>query len=124
MYLKLNDIDKKLVDELSALSGISKDVIREVWEYMIVYWAEQISRSPEKPHTLEIPFLGSLYVKYIGDEETPDGYLTTNVDAFISLSTQFKKLVGDIVDEKDSVVLDLLRTKIDQALGSLISSKG
>jgi len=123
VYLKVNDVDRALIDELSALSGISKDVIREVWEYMIIYWAEVISRNPVKPATLEIPFLGSVFVKYIGDEETEEGYLSTNVDAFISLSTQFKKLVGDIVDEGDSIVLGVLKQKIDQSLSSLISAK-
>jgi hypothetical protein len=121
--LKLNEVDKQLVDEISALSGISKDVIREVWEYMVIRWAEQISRAPEKAHELEIPFLGTVYVKYMNDEETPEGYLQTNVDSFIGLSSQFKKLIGDIVDERDSVVTDLLKQKIEQSLTALVSAK-
>lgn len=123
MYLKLSEPDRKLIDEISALSGVSKDVIREVWEYMIIRWSEQISRDPEKGHTVEIPFLGSVFVKYVGDKETPEGYVETQVESYIALSSQFKKLIGDIVDERDSVITGLLRSKIESSLIALISSK-
>lgn len=119
MFLKLSDEQKKFIDEVSALSGIQKEVLRECWEFTLVRWAEQIASSPAKLVTLEVPFLGKVGIRYQGDIVENSGAVSTEVESFIDLSSQFKKLVGDIEDEGDSVVTDLLKKKIEAALTTL-----
>jgi hypothetical protein len=120
MYFKLNTELKQLIDEISALSGIQKEVIREVWEFTFIRWAEQLTLG-EKLTVLEVPFLGKVGVKYEGDEILDNGLLDTKVGSFLDLSPTFRKLVGDIRDEKASVVNDLLKKKIENALLSIAS---
>lgn len=116
MYLKIDDDIKRLIDEVSALSGIQREAVREVFEFLVIRWVEQVAANPDGLARLQVPFLGTIAVKYKNDEVLPSGEVTTNVDAFFSLSDQFKKLVGDIHDEGDSVVTALLRKKIENAL--------
>jgi len=105
MYLKLDESQKRFIDETSALSGIQKEVIKEVFEFMLVRWAEQIASSDRKMTILEIPFAGKLGVRYDGDELLDNGAVTTKVTTYFEPSTQFKKIVGDIQDEKEGVVV-------------------
>lgn len=115
MYLTLTEEQKVIINEISALSGIQKNVVREVWEFTLVRWAELIAKAGPARASLEIPFLGNLSVKYEGDKVEPDGTVTTEVSSFLALNPLFKKLIGDINDEKDSVVLGLLNKKIENA---------
>ena len=116
MYLKIDEDMKRLVDEVSTLSGIQREAVREVFEFLLVRWAEQVASNPNALAKLQVPFLGTIAVRYKSDEVLPSGEVSTNVDAFFSLSDQFKKLVGDIHDEGDSVVTNLLRKKIENAV--------
>lgn len=116
MYLKIDDTLKRQIDEISALSGIQRDAVREVFEFMLIRWSEQLAASPEKLVHLQIPFLGSIAVRYAGDKLLESGEVSTDVTAFFSLSDQFKKLVGDIHDEGDNIVTELLRKKIENAI--------
>jgi hypothetical protein len=119
------NINKKghdFIEEVSALSGIQKGLVQEIIEFMVVRWAEEIAKNPDKLAELYVPGLGSVSCKYEGDEELPNGELKTNVLQFVSLDDQFKKLIGDIHDEGESVVTNLLRRKIEQAI--LVNSGG
>lgn len=114
--MKLTEDDRFLIEELSALSGIQKDVIREVFEFLFIRWAETVAASPNKMSQLRVPYLGTVGVRYQGDEIAENGSLNTNVEAFISLSPMFRKMIGDTVDEGDSVVKALLKSKIESAI--------
>lgn len=119
MYLKLDEDQKRFIDETSAISGIQKEVIREVFEFMLIRWAEQIASNPEKLNILEIPFAGKLGIRYDGDDITETGAVAAKVTAFFDPSAQFKRIIGDIIDEKDGVVIDLLKRKIESSLSTL-----
>ena len=116
MYLKIDEDQKQLIEEISALSGIQREVIREVFEFQLIRWAEKIAEHPDKLVKLKIPFLGEIAVKYDKDEILDTGEMTTQVTAFHNLDDSFKKLVGDIHDEGDSIVIDLLMKKIKSAV--------
>ena len=122
MYIKIDDDLKRLVDEISAISGIQKEVIREVWEMTLIKWAEQITSNPEGLINLQVPFLGNIGVRYKGDTIEETGAVSTEVDAFVSLTPAFKKLIGDIVDEGDNIITDMLRKKIQRAITSMTTN--
>lgn len=120
MFLKIDKDTKHLIEEISALSGIQRDVVREVWEFTFIRWLEQITNDPEKLQTLTIPFLGSVGVRYTGDTLNEDGSLETQADAFISLSSSFRGILGDVYDEKRNIIIDILQKKIDNAIATII----
>lgn len=122
MFLKLDEETKHTIEEISALSGIQRDVIREVWEFTLIRWIEQITRDSTKLNNFQIPFLGTVGVRYINDCLSSNGTIETNVDMFISASPFFKKLIGEIYDEKQNVLIDILQKKIDSALTNVIES--
>jgi len=121
--IKLDEEMIELLNEISAISGIQRAVIREVWEYQFIYWAEKVAAKENKLSELKIPFLGKVAVKYEEDILNEDGTVSTGVSQFVNLSDQFKKLVGDIHDNKFNVVDELMKKKIDMALLSLTSNK-
>ena len=63
-----------------------------------------------------VPYLGKILVKYEGDFITPEGELATDVKVFVNLSDSFKKLVGDIHDEAQTVLTDLMQKKLEQVV--------
>ena len=122
MFLKLDDETKHTLEEISALSGIQRDVIREVWEFTLMRWIEQLTRDPTKLNRLQIPFLGTVGVRYVNDQLSIDGSIDTNIDIFISASPFFKKLVGEVYDGKQNVLTEMLQKKIDNAISNVIES--
>ena len=116
MYLSLTNEQKVLIDEIAALSGIQKNVIREVWEFTLLRWAEAIGAAPEDSRVqLEVPFLGKISLKYESDSIEESGAVTKEVSAFVSINPMLKKLVGDIRDEGSNLVTNLLEKKIENA---------
>ena len=122
MFLKLDEETKHTLEEISALSGIQRDVIREVWEFTLIRWIEQITKDPTKLNNIQVPFLGSIGIRYIDDQLAEDGTLETNVDSFICLSPFFKKLIGEIYDGKHNVLTEILQKKIDNAIANVIDA--
>lgn len=114
--LKFSEDTKTFVTEISALSGIPQNIVKEVLEFMVVDWAIKIGDSPEGFTELPIPYLGKILVKYEGDSITPEGELSTDVKVFVNLSDNFKKLVGDIHDEAQTVLTDLMQKKLEQVV--------
>lgn len=114
--LKFSEDTKTFVTEISALSGIPQNIIKEVLEFMVVDWAIKLGDTPDGFAELTIPYLGKVLVKYIGDSITPDGDLATDVRVFVNLSDSFKKLVGDIHDEAQTVITDLMQKKLEQVV--------
>lgn len=120
MFLKLDEDTRHTIEEISALSGIQRDVIREVWEFTFIRWVEQISRDPTKLSNLQIPFLGTVGVRYVDDQLGEDGTIDTTVDSYASLSPFFKKVIGEVYDGKQNVITELLELKIDNAISNII----
>jgi hypothetical protein len=121
MFIKIdNDETKSLIEEISAISGFSKEIIREVWEFTLFKWVEKITTNPKKLNTLVVPFLGKVGIRYEHDSIKEDGTLNTEVTSVISLDSTFKKLVGDIVDEGHSIITEALEKKIDNALMNVL----
>ena len=114
--LKFSEDTKTFVTEISALSGIPQNIVKEVLEFMVVDWAIKIGDAQEGFAELPVPYLGKILVKYEGDFITPEGELATDVKVFVNLSYSFKKLVGDIHDEAQTVLTDLMQKKLEQVV--------
>lgn len=123
MFLKLDDETKLMLEEISAISGIQRDVVREVWEFTLIRWIEKLTKDPKKLTTLQVPFMGQVGVRYVDDLLKEDGTMETRVDAFLSLDPSFKAIVGDIYDEKKDIIISILQKKIDSALSALLEKE-
>jgi len=69
---------------------------------------------------LQIPFLGTVGVRYVDDQLGEDGTIDTTVDSYASLSPFFKKVIGEVYDGKQNVITELLELKIDNAISNII----
>lgn len=123
--IKLEETSKNLITEFSALSGYPQAVVKECFEYLFVDWAIRIAdtlakNSDSSTSDIEIPigipFLGTIYIKYIGDKILETGELDTEISYRIEFLPGFRKLVGDIVDEGYTEVVPLLSKKIENAI--------
>lgn len=119
MFLKQDDETRHTIEEISALSGIQRDVIREVWEFTLIQWVEKLTREPTKLNNLQVPFLGTVGVRYVEDQLGMDGTIETTVDSYVSLSPFFKKLIGEVYDGKQNIITELLELKIDNAISNI-----
>lgn len=121
--ISLNEEMSRLLEEVSSVSGIQRNVIKEVWDFLLIHWAEKIAKNEGALTELTIPYIGKVAVKYVKDSLNEDGTISTEVQQFINLSDEFKKLVGDIHDEKWNVIDEMLEKKLDFTLFSLSSKK-
>lgn len=115
-FLKLDDECKNILQEISALSGYSQIIIKEVMEYFLIDWALKIVDKPDDYAELSIPFIGKVKVKYLGDKKEDNDTISTEVDAVLELSPSFKKLIGDLHDEGRTEIDKALQRKIDTAV--------
>jgi hypothetical protein len=119
--------DKHSIEEVSALTGINKSVIQEVYEFTFINIVEKFSRDPEKAMTIRLPLIGDLYIKYSDDEEQSDGSVKTNFNTFISLSQNLKSTLSRIIDDSPSdistVIDELIQEKIDSTIFSSLESE-
>lgn len=115
-FLKLDDECKNILQEISALSGYSQIIIKEVVEYFLIDWALKIVDKPDDYAELSIPFIGKVKVKYLGDKKEDNDTISTEVDAVLELSPSFKKLIGDLHDEGRTEIDKALQRKIDTAV--------
>lgn len=115
-FLKLDDECKNILQEISALSGYSQIIIKEVMEYFLIDWALKIVDKPDDYAELSVPFIGKVKVKYLGDKKEDNDTISTEVDAVLELSSSFKKLVGDFHDEGRTEIDKALQRKIDTAV--------
>lgn len=113
---KLEENTKNTILEISALSGYSQSVVKECYEYLLLNWAVKIADNPEDIIPLQIPYLGTLYIKYEGDEILPSGELSTKLSYSMEFLSGFKKLVGEIEDEGYTEIVPLIAKKIENAV--------
>jgi len=114
--LKVSEETKNVILEVSALSGISQNVVKEVFEYLLINWAIKIVDNPDKFANLDIPYLGSVSVKYSGDKVLPTGELYTELESYSDINDNFRSLVGTLHDEGRTELIPLLSKKIEQAI--------
>lgn len=117
-------MSKNIITEFSALSGYPQAVVKECFEYLFIDWSIRIADAmanktsvndnPEIP--LDVPFLGTIYIKYEGDKVLGTGELDTEVSYRIDFLPSFRKLVGDIVDEGYTEIVPMLSKKIENAI--------
>lgn len=125
MKIKMDKDTKRLMEEIAAVSGIKRDVVKEVWEYTLIRWVEEISRDPQKLNRLLIPFLGSVAVKYEGEvieeasEKTNQG-MEPKTTSFVALSKPFEDLMSTIYTNKNNVITQLLDAKIQESIGLIV----
>ena len=112
----MSEDTKNMVSEVSTLLGVSQSLIKEIFEYMLLDFAVKLAKSPDQLTKLDIPYVGSLYVKYKDDELDKNGELETIVDCNVALYPSFKKLVGDIHDEGYTDLIPVFTKKIEQAI--------
>ena len=113
---KLDEDTKNTILEVSALSGISQNIVKEAYEYLLISWAVKLAENPDKYASLNIPYMGTVGVKFKEDRIDVNGNLVTEVDAFIDLADPFKKLVGDVYNEEQTEIIDMLKKKIKNAI--------
>lgn len=113
---KVDEDTKNVMLEVSALSGISQNIIKEVYEYLLISWAVKLAESPDEFAKLAIPYMGTAEVKFKEDNIDPAGNLQTEVDVRIKLSDSFKKLVGNLYNEEQTEIIDLLKKKIKNSI--------
>lgn len=110
--MKKDEDFKTFINELSSLSGYSKNICEEIFEYVLYLYAIKISQKPDDYANLIVPFAGILNIKYSGDEEV-NGELKTNTESYFDVNEDFKKLIGDLHDESDTVLTKLFEKKIE-----------
>lgn len=92
----LKDIEMETLEEIRILSGLPMEQVRAVFRAFVIYSAMNYSEK-EKLH---LPYVGNLYVKYLGDEVTDEGR-EAKVTGFFSPTEVFKKIVGQIEDSRN-----------------------
>lgn len=115
-YFKLSDEDKELILQVSTLSGYGQNVVRECYEFLLINWARQLAEKDGKRVSLHVPYIGTVGVRYEGDRIIDTGEMVTDVSGLLAIQPSFKKLIGDVHDEGENVVTEMMKQKIKDAV--------
>jgi hypothetical protein len=113
--LKLDEFEKDVIEEIATLSGHSSGVVRDILESTFLRQLEFAMNNEE----VIVPFLGSVLVRYKGDEYI-SGTRVAHVECFFAASDLFKRLIGDIHDGESDLISQLLQKKIKSALQDIL----
>ena len=108
---------KQLIREIATLFGIKTDIITDFLNYLVFTWLLQLAQDPDVTQTLILPYIGKLGVKFKQDyinKET--GEMETDLDVFISLNDNFKRMVSDLKDQNIAGLTSFLRTNYIEKL--------
>lgn len=114
-YLKLDDFEKNLVEEISTLSGHSPTVVRDILESTFLRQLEFLLEGKE----ILVPFLGKLFARYV-DDEWIAGAKSAKVDAFFAPSDLLKRFIGEIHDGDSPTLNNLMQRKIKGTLQNIL----
>lgn len=113
---KVNEDTELFINEVSAITGYGRNVVKEVLEFCLLDWAIKIVDHPDEDANLTLPYLGTLAVKYDSDEELPNGTLSTNIKADFTPANTFRQLVGILHDEGHSEIENMIKKKCSQTV--------
>jgi len=111
MYLKLNQFEKSMVEEISTLSGYSTSTVREVLEFAFLRQVEQYIDTTE----MNVPFIGKVKILNKGDIFI-SGAKQADIDVFFSPSDLLRRIVGDVEDGESNLIENLLQKKFENAV--------
>lgn len=111
--LQLSQADKELLKKTAEDIGAKADNIKAVWEYTIITSLLNIDPNA-KLKRITLPYLGSIAIRlgntYSASEDSE--IVTQDMEPFISLNTQFKKLLEDASKGNYDELTSYLREKL------------
>ena len=110
-FLKLENFEKELIEEISTLSGHSPNLIRDVLELTFLRQLELLMQGKD----FRVPFVGRVKPMYAGDNFV-GGEKEAIVTCLFAPSELLKRVVGDINDGGSDILSDLLQKKLKSAL--------
>jgi hypothetical protein len=115
-YIRLDDFEKSLIEEISTLSSNSPIAVRDILEATFLRQLESLLEGKE----IIIPFLGKILVKYLEDEWIA-GAKSAKIDVFFSPSDLLKRFVGEIHDGDSQTLNTLIQKKIKGVLQEILN---
>jgi len=110
---RFNKDTKDLCKRVSITSGISEDIVKEVWQQTLVDWLIQISEKFNKkdntPATISIPFLGNLLLRYEKTVLDSKGDIDCDLTCLVSLNKSFKDLLISLKEEKTEALTSVFK---------------
>lgn len=110
-YLKINEYEMSLINEISAMSSFKPLTVRYVLESTFLRQLETLLAGED----IKIPFLGELHIEYNG-ENYVSGAQVADVVCTLKPSDLFLKLIGEIHDGDSDIIWQISEKKIRSAI--------
>lgn len=110
-YLKINDYETSLINEISAISTFKPPTVRSILESAFLRQLESLLSGED----INIPYIGTLHVDYNGDDYV-SGAKVANITFTVNASDLFKRLAGEIHDGESDIIWQLHEKRISSAL--------
>ena len=114
--IELDDNTKDLISKTSTLLGVDESIIKEVYQYMLFSWFLKLSENNNRVNTISIPYLGHIGIRF-NDEDIMTSSdsgadILPEVDTFIVLNDNFKKLLGEVRSNKNDMIANMIKSNI------------
>lgn|SRR5574344_267526 len=83
---------KKMLQEISATFGVKSEIVKECWEYTIFVMLLNIASNEKGIINLKVPYIGTIGLRNNGTMVDEKGEAVPDIESFISISDNFKKL--------------------------------
>lgn len=117
--LTTNQDTEALCNTVSAISGIGKDSIKEVWDATVLAMLFTLEPRKFNLQTLTVPMIGKIGFKTgktYHDQST--GKPAYDIKTFLSVSSDFKNIIGDIINNGQGCLVQYAK---DIVLPSLVT---
>lgn len=111
--LKITEYENSLINEISAISTFKPITVRNTLESAFLRQLESALSGED----IQIPFIGTLHVEYLGDEFV-SGSKVANIKCTVEPSELFIRLMGEIHDGDSSTIWQISERKIRASLQS------
>lgn len=114
--MRFSKNSKEIIDKISLISGIKKEVVKEVFESLGVLMVLDYAHN----EITEIPLIGECEIEYKG-ENYADGLKEAILNGKISFDDFIVRNVGQICDKEETDAEHILENKIHSALGEYLN---
>ena len=123
--LELDSETKEFIQDTATLFGIDSKSVQVVYEYLLLTWCMKLAKNCDKRSvTLQIPYMGTVGLRF-SDTETlnEDGELDLELDNYLILSDEFKKVIQEVRNKKTDYIAKFIRQNMTDKLVDCIMTK-
>lgn len=124
ILFKTDQQTKDMLQEISATFGVKYSIVEEVWQYTVFSMLLRVADKENGLIRITLPYIGTLGLRDKGSVMSNNGSISSDIEAFASLSDSFKDMFQKVRNGSYGELSDYLKANyIDKTIDNIDSRK-